>query len=117
MNLIQINNLRDLINLQYPHICLHTDDLTQFLNIPWEAKRFYPFKTKDSSLYYKKGFFHNGKTTVWAVSADVPRNHIKIADKTIPMSATGKGWSMIFPFEEEGSADRIKRMMQMKAFW
>jgi hypothetical protein len=56
MNLIQINNLRTLIDLQYPHICVYSPNLTQFLNIPWELKRFYKFKGRDK-WFDKKGFF------------------------------------------------------------
>jgi|SRR5271166_2352332 len=125
MDLIQINELRELVNLQYPHICLYDGDLTQFLNIPGEAKRFYPMDKYRRQFYDKRGFFHNGKTTVWAVfnyaythpSYKIPPNHIRIADKEIPILPGGANWSTDFSFEEEGSADRIKRVMKLKAFW
>jgi len=115
MNLAQIDNLRNLINAGYPHICLNENDFRQFMNIPWEAKRFYPLRAK-GSWYEKKGFFHNGKTTVWA-SLGMKTNHIRIADKEIPTLSHGANWSMDFSFEEPGSANIIQRMMKLKAFW
>jgi hypothetical protein len=115
MNLIQIENLRTLIDLQYPHICIYELDFRQFMNIPWEAKRFYPLRTR-GGWYEKKGFFHNGKTTVWA-NLYIKQNHIKIADKEIPTITTGANWTKDFSFEEAGSADVIRRMMKLKAFW
>lgn len=129
MNLIQINELRELVNFGYPHICLNDNDLAQFLNIPWEAKRFYKmtfYKGVSSKWFEKRGFFDGGKTTVWAThaypwgggSADpVPPNHIRIADKEIPQAPNGAYWSKNFSFEEEGSSGRIMRMMKLKAFW
>jgi hypothetical protein len=66
--------------------------------------------------YDKKGFFHNGKTTVWA-NASMKPNHVKIADKEIPTLSMGAYWSRDFSFEEPGSADVIRRMMKLKAFW
>src|SRR5579864_6254445 len=98
MNIIQIENLRTIINLEYPHICLNEADFKQFLNIPWEAKGFYPMRTK-GNWYEKKGFFHNGKTTVWA-SLGMKQNHLKIADKEIPILTSGANWSQDFSFEE-----------------
>ncbi len=115
MNLVQIENLRTIINLQYPHICVNESDFKQFMNIPWEAKRFYPIRTR-GGWYDKKGFFHNGKTTVWA-NGGMKQNHIKIADKEIPTLSSGAYWSKDFSFEEEGSANIIQRMMKLKAFW
>jgi hypothetical protein len=44
-------------------------------------------------------------------------NHIKIADKEIPTLITGAYWSQQFSFEEEGDADKIRRMMKLKVFW
>lgn len=125
MKLIQINELRQLVNLEYPHICLNQEDLTQFLNIPWESKNFYPMDRYRRQFYEKKGFFHNGKTTVWAVSNygymqsshKIPPNHIRIADKEIPTLPGGANWSPDFSFEEVGSANRIVRIMKLKAFW
>lgn len=125
MNLIQINELRNLINLQYPHICVNQADLSQFLNIPWESKSFYPTSKYRRQFYEKMGFFHNGKTTVWATSNfswaqsthKIQPNHIRIADKEIPTMPGGANWSHDFSFEEIGSANRIMRMMKMKAFW
>ncbi len=127
MNLIQINELRQLINLEYPHICLDENDLAQFLNIPWEAKRFYRMKIyrdTDRKWVDKRGFFHNGKTTVWATypsywvkNDPVKPIHIRIADKEIPTAPNGAYWSKDFSYEEEGSANRIMRMMKLKAFW
>jgi hypothetical protein len=125
MDLIQINELRELISLQYPHICLNQSDLTQFLNIPWEAKEFYPMNKYRRQFYEKIGFFHNGKTTVWAVSNygwaqsthKISLNHIRIADKEIPTIPGGAYWSKDFSFEKAGDANRIMRMMKMKAFW
>jgi|SRR5277367_5656213 len=124
MDKIQINELRTLIDMQYPHICLSQSDLTQFLHIPWEDKRFYKLKVS-GQWRDKKGFFHNGKTTVWAsgnliwVAGDhrIMPNHIRIADKEIPTAPGGANWSHDFSFEKEGSANRIMRMMKMKAFW
>jgi hypothetical protein len=115
MNIIQIESLRTIINLQYPHICLNENDFKQFMNIPWEAKRFYPIRGK-GTWYEKKGFFHNGKTTVWA-SIGMKQNHIKIADKEIPTLTHGAYWSKDFSFEEKDSANIIQRMMRLKAFW
>ena len=115
MNLVQIENLRTIINLQYPHICVNESDFKQFMNIPWEVKRFYPIRTR-GGWYDKKGFFHNGKTTVWA-NGGMKQNHIKIADKEIPTLSSGAYWSKDFSFEEEGSANVIQRMMKLKAFW
>lgn len=124
MKLIQINELRKLVDLQLPHICLNQDDLMQFLNIPWEAKRFYKLSKPGPGWYDKRGFFHNGKTTVWALydyawagANRIPLNHIRIADKEIPTAAGGAYWSPNFSFEQEGSADRIHRMLKLKAFW
>lgn len=115
MNLIQIENLRKIIDTQYPHICLSEDDFKQFMNIPWEQNRFYPMRSR-GSWYDKKGFFHNGKTAVWA-SRGMKQNHIRIADKETPTSSNGNNWSNDFSFEEPGSADIIQRMMKLKAFW
>jgi hypothetical protein len=115
MNIIQIENLRTIIDLQYPHICLNDADISQFLNIPWERKRFYPLRTR-GGWYDKKGFFHNGHTTVWA-NPRMKQNHIKIADKEVPTISEGAYWSIDFSFEEKGSADVIRRMMKLKAFW
>lgn len=115
MNLIQIENLREIINLQYPHICVNEFDFKQFLNIPWEVKRFYPLRGR-GKWYEKKGFFHNGKTAVWA-TLGMKQNHIKIADKEIPTLSSGAYWSRDFSFEENGSANIIQRMMRLKAFW
>ena len=115
MNLIQIENLRLIIDLQYPHICLHPDDLVQFTNIPWESKRFYPLKGR-GNWWEKKGFFHNGKTTVWA-TLGMKRNRVKIADKEIPTLTHGAYWSTDFSFEEEDGGRLVQRMMKLKAFW
>lgn len=115
MNLVQIENLRTIINLEYPHICVNESDFQQFLNIPWERKRFYPFRSR-GGWYDKKGFFHNGKTTVWA-SLSMKQNHIRIADKEIPTLSHGANWSIDFSFEEPGGANVIQRMMKLKAFW
>lgn len=115
MDLGQIENLRTIINMQYPHICVSEYDFQQFMNIPWERKRFYPLRAR-GSWYDKKGFFHNGKTTVWA-SLSMKQNHIRIADKEIPTLSHGANWSIDFSFEEPGSAKVIQRMMKLKAFW
>src|SRR5574337_2094038 len=115
MNRAQIENLRLIINLLYPHICVHEDDLSQFINSPWEAARFYPFYGR-GDWYHKKGFFHNGKTTVWATRA-MKQNHVKIADREVPTEPTGARWSDAFSFEKEGAARVIQRMMKLKAFW
>ncbi len=125
MKLIQINELRQLVNMQYPHICLSSYDFIQFLNIPEEAKRFYPMNKYRRQFFEKQGFFHNGKTTVWAVTDypymksthRIPPNHIRIADKEIPTLPGGAHWSKDFSFEEVGSANRIMRVMRLKAFW
>jgi hypothetical protein len=85
------------------------------MNIPWEAKRFYPIKGR-GNWYEKKGFFHNGGTAVWA-TLGMKQNHIKIADREIPTLTNGAYWSQDFSFEETGSADVIRRMMKLKAFW
>jgi hypothetical protein len=45
------------------------------------------------------------------------QNHIKIADKEVPTISEGAYWSIDFSFEEKGSADVIRRMMKLKAFW
>lgn len=111
----QIDNLKELIDMEYPHICLSYEDFQQFIQIPWEAKRFYPMRGK-GQWYEKKGFFHNGKTTVWATHG-MQRNHIKIADKEIPTLASGAYWSKEFSFEEASSPKVIQKMMQLKAFW
>jgi len=111
----QIDNLRELINMEYPHICLNTNDFQQFIQIPWEAKRFYPMRGR-GNWYEKRGFFHNGKTAVWATLGMKP-NHIKIADKEIPTLSSGAYWSQEFSFEEEGSPRIIQKMMKLKAFW
>lgn len=117
MNKLQINNLRTLIDNGYPHICVNIYDLQQFLNIPWEAKRYYPMsKYRRGNWYDKHGFFNNGKTTVWATLSMKP-NHIKIADKETPTVANGAYWSMEFSFENEGSPNIIRKMMKLKAFW
>jgi hypothetical protein len=125
MKLIQINELRTLINMQLPHICMHREDLNQFLGIPWESKGFYPMNRYRRTFYDKQGFFHNGKTCVWAVIDSVftkddyriSRNYIRIADKELPLLPGGANWSPNFSFEEEGSAGRILRMLKLKAFW
>jgi hypothetical protein len=101
--------------MQYPHICLSESDFQQFMNIPWEAKRFYPFRAR-GSLYDKKGFFHNGKTTVWA-SHGMKQNHIRIADKEIPTLSHGANWSIDLSFEDSDGANVVQRMMKLKAFW
>ena len=115
MNLAQIENLRTLIDLKYPHMCFNEDDLKQFLNIPWEAKKFYPMRGR-SGWYDKKGFFHNGKVTIWANRLVKP-NHVRIADKEIPTLSTGANWSQEFSFENVGNVSVIQRMMKLKAFW
>lgn len=115
MNLLQINNLRQIVDCRYPHICLNREDLNQFLNIPWEKERFYPFDGK-GEWWDKKGFFHNGKTSVWSCMA-VARNNIQIADSGIPLAPLGKYWSREFSFAEEGSPEKIQKMMKLKAFW
>ncbi|MGI0058154.1 MAG: hypothetical protein ACREBJ_00160 [Nitrosotalea sp.] len=115
MNIVQIENLRTIVDLQYPHICVNFDDLKQFLNIPQEWKSFYAFKVR-GNWYEKKGFFHNGKTTVWATTG-IKQNHIRIANKEIPTLANGANWSHDFSFEKEGGANIIQRMMKLKAFW
>jgi hypothetical protein len=128
MNLIQIENLRTIIDAEYPHICLNQNDCTQFINIPWEAKRFYKFKSYNSlnqNWWDKKGFFHNGKTTIWAVSPfifgpsrnQLLHNELRIADKEIPVEAGGTHWSPNFSFQNEGDASRIMKIMKLKAFW
>jgi hypothetical protein len=109
--MVQIVELRALIEMRFPHICINQDDLTQFLNIPQEKDKFYPMNKYRRELYDKKGFFHKGETAVWAVddsafykdSHRILPNHIRMADKEIPTLP--------------GSADRIRRMMKMKAFW
>lgn len=116
MKKLQIENLKALIDLEYPHICLNLYDYNQFIQIPWEAKRFYPMKYNRGNWYDKKGFFHNGKTAVWATLGIKP-NHIRIADKEIPTLATGAYWSQEFSFENEGSPNLIRKMMKLKAFW
>lgn len=114
MDLVQIANLRTIIDLQYPHICINELDFRQFMNIPWEAKRFYPVRYR--SWYDKKGFFHNGKTTVWA-NLSMKQNYVKIADKEIPTISSGARWSDSFSFETEEQTRIIPRMMKLKAFW
>jgi len=115
MKKLQIDNLRALIELRYPHICLHEDDINQFLNIPWEFKKFYPMRGR-GTWYEKKGFFHNGQVTIWANRLIKP-NHIKIANSEAPKLSSGNNWSQEFSFEEEGSVEIIQRMMKLKAFW
>lgn len=115
MRKLQIENLKEIIDMGYPHICVNADDFRQFIQIPWEAQRFYPMRGR-GNWYEKKGFFHNGKTAIWATTG-MPRNHIKIADKETPTLSSGAYWSQNFSFEEAESPRLIQKMMKLKAFW
>lgn len=117
MDKIAIANLSEIINvLKYSNICLHPSDITQFTNIPWEERKFYPahYKYKSGSLNGKRGFFNNGKTTIWEDWHMEPGT-IKIA--THLPTGIDSGWSDVWSFAEEGSVLRIYKYMKLKVFW
>lgn len=117
MNKIAIDNLRKIINLlKYPNICLHSADVDQFINIPEEARRFYPasYKYKYRLIDGKRGFFNNGQTVVWD-DWRMEMDTIKIAIH--PPADINKGWSDVWSFSEADSLLKIYKYMKLKAFW
>ena len=117
MNNRAIDNLNGIINiLKYPHICFNPSELTQFTNIPWQWKKYYPINSRYpmASVNNKRGFFNNGKTLCWDDYRIQPGT-IKIATR-IPTDVDN-GWSEPLSFENEGDAHVIYRYMKLKVFW
>ena len=121
--MLEINNLRKIVELKYAHIWLASYDLQQFTNIPDINKTFYPFKGR-GMFWEKRGFLNGGKTTVW-FSNSMESGHIKIIDRA-PNSEeqilwdapnANRLWSKQFSFKEKDSVHLIERMMKLKAFW
>jgi hypothetical protein len=123
MNPMVIHNLREVLKLEYAHICLHASDLQSFTNIPDINKMWYPFKGR-GQLWEKRGFFFGGKITVW-YHHGMKYGHIKVIDripKDDPQYVYDSGdacrlWSNQFSLTEPGGAKIVERMMRLKAFW
>lgn len=118
MDKLCIANLDQIVKLQYPHICIGSMDYVQFTYIPAQRKVFYPCVSKQSSYIGKRGFFNNGKTTVWSHFKIEP-GYIKIAPgNRIPKNSDDPGsWSEVMSFQEEDSVYKIQKIMKLKAFW
>jgi hypothetical protein len=117
MNKLAIDNLSAIIKAGYKYICLSTEDLQQFLNIPWENKNFYP--TKDWKAYAKRGWFktENGMVMVWDCHSQ-PRDHIKVSEETLPNDEhSPKVWSDPIKFSEANGAERVAKILKLKVFW
>lgn len=114
MNKLKINNLTEIINLNYPHICINMRDLLQFSNIPERRKEFYPCTSKQFIYMGKFGFFNNGQTSCWA-DFHIETGYIKIAEHQPVDIYTG--WLDTMSFKEVGSPISIYKFMKLKAFW
>jgi len=114
MKQLEIDNLSKIIKLEYPHICLHPFDLMTFTNIPVYNKGYYPITYRRGTIYGKKGWFNNGRTTCWSEYTVKP-GHIKIAN-TMPTDSS-TGWYPEMSFQEPDSVDKIIRLLRLKAFW
>lgn len=127
MDLLAIENLRNIIDIcQFPHICLTYHDADQIIVVM--DKSFYRAHWKYSSrtVNGKRGFFNNGKTTLWESRYDMENGTIRIGTRPVgemvspQMFATGTpmhGWSDPFSFTEKDSLLHIHKYMKMKAFW
>lgn len=112
-----IDNLNIIIQSGYKYICLSRDDLGQFLNIPWQKKIWYP--TKDYAVFGKQGWFQtkNGMVMVWQ-SFSLEKDHIKISEEKLPTDSEGnKIWSDPIHFGDATGAERVAKILKLKAFW
>lgn len=114
MNKLEIDNLIEIVKLEYPHICLHPHDLVQFTTIPAQNRKYYPCLTKSQRQAGKRGHFNNGKTLCWA-SWFVKLGYIKVAFKD-PSNVLGGAWSEELSFQEEGTPLKIYKLIKLKAF-
>lgn len=115
MNKQEIDNLDEIVKLEYRHICLSNLDFIQFTNIPWQAKNFYRCYDKIARFAGKRGFFNGGRTLCWTSGLVLP-GHIKISTAQA-IHDTEKGWSDIMSFQAEDAPLQIYKFMKLKAFW
>ena len=122
MNQLEINNLKEVLNLGYPHVKLYYEDLRQIVEVPSIKKVFY--KNKRGSI---QGFLNGGKTTIWhefAGGSGYIRFALRMPIEMIEIPVFGKIqkeidgiWSEPFSFKEIGSPLAIYKHMKFKAFW
>jgi len=111
MNELEISNLKEIIKLNYPNICINYDDARQIIRVPSIKKDFY---SCHGSAIAKAGFLNKGKTLLWYDWVIEP-GYIKIATQ-LPLNVK-EGWSELLSFQEEGSPLKIYKLIKMKAFW
>ena len=112
-----IDNLDTIIKTGYKYICLSHDDFAQFLNIPWQQQLWYP--TKDWMAHGKQGWFQTKKGMVMVWSSYIQeKDHIKISEDRLPTdSDSNKIWSDPSHFGDIDGAERVARILKLKAFW
>ena len=107
---IALANLDKIISIGYPSICMHVDDLEDYI---YNGKYIFTYDSNDIGNKGIVGFFDETKTTCY-IDWGVKAGYIMLSlDKEI----FSFSWSPEFSFVNEKDDDNIIKMMKLKYFW